>query len=451
CAVVLLSVLLSLLLLQGSAFVEELDDSSSTLNIVRVMTVFPVLGVLLSVQFYAPWCSFCKQLDPVWHEIGSELRSLGSMVQVGKSDATVSTVMAENWWSKYCLPCFAHRLKKNTKYNYAGPRTKEGIMDFANRMEGPVVRSLSSPQLFQHAMSHHNVMFVYVGATSELKGNFTTVAEELIIHTYFFSTTRDVLPKSVSLDYLPAIVVFKDRTYLTYDEESDGDLKAWINRERFLNFQHIDSYTLYAMGESGKPSNPVSSVMSSSIVVLSNVLFVLLTGDYINGFVMGEVTVPSLIVVNLSNDGYYQPAGPVETERQLLDFLDGVLDSTIEGGNGFSQRVQRVIYETKAAVIVSDIIKSLLVVCVWLTSCPLNQTIPDDDEDTAALLATSSEGKNNADPPLQVRTKLVLTTAEVTELPHKFQSAAKKATFVLYLIQQNSNLSTDPCMKNKGF
>lgn len=65
--------------------------SSSTLNIVRVMTVFPVLGVLFSVQFYAPWCSFCKQLDPVWHEIGSELRSLGSMVQVGKSDATVST------------------------------------------------------------------------------------------------------------------------------------------------------------------------------------------------------------------------------------------------------------------------------------------------------------------------------------------------------------------------
>uniref|UniRef100_A0A673AL25 protein disulfide-isomerase n=1 Tax=Sphaeramia orbicularis TaxID=375764 RepID=A0A673AL25_9TELE len=43
------------------------------------------------IEFYAPWCSFCKQLDPVWHQIGSELRSLGSPVNVGKADATSST------------------------------------------------------------------------------------------------------------------------------------------------------------------------------------------------------------------------------------------------------------------------------------------------------------------------------------------------------------------------
>ncbi|XP_023820928.1 protein disulfide-isomerase TMX3-like [Oryzias latipes] len=406
----LFSVLLSLLLLQGSAFVEELDDSFMETK---------GSDEIWLIEFYAPWCSFCKQLDPVWHEIGSELRSLGSMVQVGKSDATVSTGLAKEFRVR-TYPAIL-MLKKNTKYNYAGPRTKEGIMDFANRMEGPVVRSLSSPQLFQHAMSHHNVMFVYVGATSELKGNFTTVAEELIVHTHFFSTTRDVLPKSVSLDYLPAIVVFKDRTYLTYDEESDGDLKAWINRERFLNFQHIDSYTLYAMGESGKLvllalveerhlcskslryKHLVERVAEEHKETYSRFFLFgfMAAGDYINGFVMGEVTVPSLIAVNLSNDGYYQPAGPVETERQLLDFLDGVLDGTIEmkGGNGFSQRVQRVIYETKATVI--PVFRDAPLIGCFLAGFPLaigaffcflccrNQTIPDDDEDTAALLASS--------------------------------------------------------------
>lgn len=70
-------------------------------------------------------------------------------------------------------------------------------------------------------MSRHDVMFMYVGATSPLKvkqtfmcpsmfctpahtrlspviffqGNYTLAAEELIIHTYFFSGTRDILPK----------------------------------------------------------------------------------------------------------------------------------------------------------------------------------------------------------------------------------------------------------------
>lgn len=36
-------------------------------------------------------------------------------------------------------------------------------------------------------------------------------------------------------------------------EEHDGELKSWINRERFPNYSKIDSFTLYAMGDSGNP------------------------------------------------------------------------------------------------------------------------------------------------------------------------------------------------------
>lgn len=43
-----------------------------------------------------------------------------------------------------------------------------------------------------------------------------------------------------------------------------------------------------------------------------------------------EAPVPSLMVVNLSNDGYFLPPAPIETELQLLDFLDGVLDGSVE-------------------------------------------------------------------------------------------------------------------------
>lgn len=32
--------------------------------------------------------------------------------------------------------CF--RLKKDVKYNYSGPRTRDGIIDFANRVAGSV-------------------------------------------------------------------------------------------------------------------------------------------------------------------------------------------------------------------------------------------------------------------------------------------------------------------------
>lgn len=39
-------------------------------------------------QFYAPWCGYCKKLEPIWHEVGVELKSSGSPVRVGKMDAT---------------------------------------------------------------------------------------------------------------------------------------------------------------------------------------------------------------------------------------------------------------------------------------------------------------------------------------------------------------------------
>uniref|UniRef100_A0A3Q3X861 protein disulfide-isomerase n=1 Tax=Mola mola TaxID=94237 RepID=A0A3Q3X861_MOLML len=293
-----------LLLASVSAFVEDLDDT-----------------VFMCLQFYAPWCSFCKKLDPVWHQIGSELKSLGSSVNVGKSDATVSTGLAKEFRvSGY--PAIL-MLKKGVKYNYSGPRTRDGIMDFANRVGGPLVRSLSSLQLFQHAMSRHDVMFVYVGATSPLKGNYTSAAEELIVHSYFFFASRDVLPK----------VYTQQRT--VKNEERDGDLKAWINRERFPHYSKIDSYMLYSMGDSGNPACFQRSIklnMSLCLCVwVRHFLFGFMEGsDYIRGLVMSDVAVPSFIAMNLSIDGYFLPLGAMETEQHLLDFLNGVLDGSVQ-------------------------------------------------------------------------------------------------------------------------
>lgn len=39
-------------------------------------------------KFYAPWCGHCKKLEPIWNEVGLEMKSIGSPVKVGKMDAT---------------------------------------------------------------------------------------------------------------------------------------------------------------------------------------------------------------------------------------------------------------------------------------------------------------------------------------------------------------------------
>uniref|UniRef100_A0A3Q2FTH3 protein disulfide-isomerase n=1 Tax=Cyprinodon variegatus TaxID=28743 RepID=A0A3Q2FTH3_CYPVA len=347
------------------------------------------------------------------HEIGSELRSLGSPVRVGKSDATANPVLAKEFKVR-TYPAIL-MLKNNVKYNYPGSRTKDGILDFADRVSGPLVRSLSSTRLFQHAVSRHKVLVLYVGATSELKANVTATAEELIIHTSFFSASREVLPKELTLTSLPAVLLFKDGTYLTYNEEQDGDLRSWIQRERFPHFSLIDSYTLYAMGESGKlvllalleerHLCAESLKLTRTVSAFRKFYFGFMEGsDYIDGLIMGQAVVPSFIVVNLSSDTFFLPPGPIETELHLLHFLDGVLDGSMEslGGNGFSQRIRRFVYETRmtlmpvfrdAPVLGCFLVGfPLSVGCIFCYLCIKNRPSSQDDaseEEEVPLLAPS--------------------------------------------------------------
>ncbi|XP_061835220.2 protein disulfide-isomerase tmx3a-like [Nerophis lumbriciformis] len=340
-------------------FVEELDDS--------LLDTREENDVWL-IKFYAPWCSFCKQLDPVWHQIGSELRSAGSHVNVGKCDATASLALAKEFKVRG-YPAIL-MWKKDVKYNYLGARTKDGIIEFVDRVSGPLIRPLTSVELFQHTLSRHDVMFVYVGASSPLKGVYSAAAQDLIVSTFFYSANRDVLPKTVTLSSLPAVAVFKDGTYYSYNEASDGELKAWINRERFLNYMKVDSYTLYAMGESGKLvllavlDDTQQSLRYKSLIqevaqnykdiYSRNIYFGFMEGNqYINGLIMGELSLPAIVMLNLSTDSYFLPLRPVDTERHLVDFVDGVLDGSVQsqGGNTITQQIRRFIYESKATLV----------------------------------------------------------------------------------------------------
>ncbi|KAM9826873.1 LOW QUALITY PROTEIN: protein disulfide-isomerase TMX3 [Neosynchiropus ocellatus] len=342
------------------AFVEDLDD---TFKDTRVNDVW-------LVDFYAPWCGYCKKLEPVWHEVGAELRSSGSPVRVGKMDATAYSGMASEFGVRG-YPTIK-LLKGDLAYNYKGPRTKDDIVEFANRVAGPAVRALPSKQMFEHMMKRHDVLFVYVGADSPLKEKYNEVATELIVYTYFFSASEEVLPETISLPELPAVMVFKDGGFFTYDEYEDGSLSSWVNKERFQGYLQIDGFTLYELGETGKlvaiavidEKDPTeeSSRLKTMIQGVArdyreqfnrDFQFGHMDGnDYINSLIMSEVAVPSFIILNTSNEQYFLPSEPVQTTEQLVHFITGVLNGSAQayGGDGFIQKIKRVAFDAKSTI-----------------------------------------------------------------------------------------------------
>ncbi|XP_026794043.2 leucine zipper transcription factor-like protein 1 isoform X7 [Pangasianodon hypophthalmus] len=361
------------------ALVEDLDDTFKDNRMDDVWLV----------DFYAPWCGYCKKLEPIWYEVGAELKNSGSPVRVGKMDATAYSGMASEFGVRG-YPTIK-LLKGELAYNYKGPRTKDDIIEFANRVAGPSVRSLPSRQMFEHVLKRHNVLFVYIGGESLLKEKYIDVASELIVYTYFFSASEDIIPEYVTLSELPCVVVFKDGTYFTYDEYEDGSLASWVNRERFQGYLQIDGFTLYELGETGKlvaiavidekVSTEESLRLKSLIQRVSteyrdnfyrDFQFGHMDGnDYINSLIMGEVAVPSVIVLNTSNEQYFLPSEPMESLEQLISFIRSVLDGTAQayGGDGFFHRLKRVAYDARSTIM--SVFRSSPVLACFLFGLPL--------------------------------------------------------------------------------
>uniref|UniRef100_A0A8D3E7P8 protein disulfide-isomerase n=1 Tax=Scophthalmus maximus TaxID=52904 RepID=A0A8D3E7P8_SCOMX len=347
------------------AFVEDLDD---TFKETRVNDIW-------LVDFYAPWCGYCKKLEPVWNEVGLELKSSGSPVRVGKMDATAYSGMSSEFGVRG-YPTIK-LLKGDLAYNYKGPRTKDDIVDFATRVSGPAVRALPSKQMFEHMMKRHDVLFIYVGGESPIKEKYYDVASELIVYTYFFSASEEVLPESVTLPELPAVVVFKDGAHFTYDEYADGSLSSWVNKERFQGYLQIDGFTLYELGETGSVYIKFTLIQRVAKEYREHFnrdfQFGHMDGnDYINSLIMGEVTVPSVIILNTSNEQYFLPSEPIETMEQLVQFISSVLNGSAQahGGDGIIQRIKRVAFDAKSTIMVSLFRSSPLLGC-FLFGLPL--------------------------------------------------------------------------------
>uniref|UniRef100_A0A8C5HWY4 protein disulfide-isomerase n=1 Tax=Gouania willdenowi TaxID=441366 RepID=A0A8C5HWY4_GOUWI len=319
------AVIAALLGSPGLAFVEDLDD---TFKDTRVNDVW-------LVDFYAPWCGYCKKLEPIWNDVGLELKSSGSPVRVGKMDATAYSGMASEFGVRG-YPTIK-LLKGDLAYNYKGPRTKDDIVEFANRVSGPAVRALPSKHMFEHMIKRHDVLFVYVGGESPLK-KYSDVASELIVYTYFFSASEEVVSESVSLAELPAVVVFKDGSYFTYDEYEDGSLSSWVNKERFLGYLQIDGFTLYELGETGK-----------LVAIARCWVFGLIRCTL---FILSEVAVPSVVILNTSNEQYFLPSEPIHSMEQLVQFISSVLNGSAQayGGDGIIQRIKRVAFDARSTI-----------------------------------------------------------------------------------------------------
>ena len=96
------------------------------------------------VEFFAPWCGHCKNLEPHWKKAAGELKG---KVKLGTVDATVFQELANQYGVRgYPTIKYFPAGAKSGPEEYDGGRTAEDIVNWAMEKHG---ESIPPPELIQ--------------------------------------------------------------------------------------------------------------------------------------------------------------------------------------------------------------------------------------------------------------------------------------------------------------
>lgn len=81
------------------------------------------------IEFYAPWCGHCKNLAPIYEELGELYK--GSDIVIAKIDATANDLPSDLPFQVQGFPTIKLRKAGSSEYtDYEGQRTKEAFIEF---------------------------------------------------------------------------------------------------------------------------------------------------------------------------------------------------------------------------------------------------------------------------------------------------------------------------------
>ncbi|XP_014670248.1 PREDICTED: protein disulfide-isomerase TMX3-like [Priapulus caudatus] len=333
------------------------------------------------IEFYAPWCGHCKQFSTTYEHIADRLH--GSPIKVAKVDATKYTDVAKEFGISGFPTVIL--VKQSNVYFYHGARTKLDVIDFAYRALGPALRHLDSEDKLEDAREKHfeGHFFLYVGEENgDLWDTYSSVATKRIADSYFYYMSKERLPKSVPLESIPTVVVFKDDNYYWLNESNKkpslDSLDKWVMSERLLLFPEILNGNLHEFTFPGKnivilviQKNLIGKMVKAERKVFDRMneiaennrkmhkdafQFGWVDGsELVNTIVMHFVNIPGLVVLNSKTYQYYELRGNL-TEMETNDiqlFLDSIIDGTAVayGGNSIFHRIQRMFFEIYSTLI----------------------------------------------------------------------------------------------------
>ena len=181
------------------------------------------------VEFYAPWCGFCKKLKPEYEAAAVELWEKEQAPLV-KIDCTEEKEVCDKYGVQG-FPTLKVFNKGKESSTYEGARTKDGIVDYIVRRKLPAITELKSVDEISELKEKYGFLIVSYSSSD----TFKSTADELRDSATFVSVSeklqKDVAKKlgvELKKDEIYLLTSFLEKPVLFGVLKDSASLGKWI-------------------------------------------------------------------------------------------------------------------------------------------------------------------------------------------------------------------------------